>query len=791
MYKFPLSVTDTCPHCGRRLGLTRKLVKCAYSGEVVCTKCIVGGRFSDSVWDKIPKEYQQKFRVYDTLTFVAIITAGLWLMEAAFWTNPGWDLSDLMVALVQLLVTAAFLIFGLALVFTSLRLPPLGTWLFYWWIAKPANKKAVEDAVNALGLGKYVPASNIFTIKTRFFAFMKRTRYKIVHFTSIGCNAAIIPLHLIIRPNAALSGTYFSAIAGVILIAAIITTLFTTIITAGFYCNKTAENRKQRTILELLSWLYALCLPLVYLMFPLYLVASTGFIDEIPKFMAPVFFSLTTISTYVQPIIGIVLNVYLLVKAKPDFERKNYTFNSRLSSKEKVLRGFSNFAVLIVIGILLMLLFFTFSLLVGDFFWFFAMLSSTGFLFGAVLPVVFAVLKLARRRPRRPNQPYWTLVKISAIMLAVFTIPALVTDTWTRANLDMQFAETFGADWRDQIPAGDAAMMHQVPFSWFDALYGHNVPINVRFTIPYCQDSPRYVTYPGGVKTNGTYKVISIVDTFVFDAYLPQGIEFGDSSSKLPVIIWFHGVGMDIGIGNMNYTSQYLANEGYLVCDVEFGRVDWRGNGSGITETSPNARDQRRGYDYPDTVQHVGNLTRFLKANEDFYHADLNSVYFGGRSLGAWAATICAYGYNASWMGTNFTTMKASGCLAGYGAHGIPGAGESNIFFGSDPPYIRGASDPDSSEYNPEWGWYDPLKLADSTKNGGAKLCPSFIFHGTNDDYVPAGWSRQLDATLKKSGYISIAGYYPLGAHGFDGMYWTQYPQNIHYYLERFLALTH
>ncbi|HME55770.1 MAG TPA: hypothetical protein VKM55_26425 [Candidatus Lokiarchaeia archaeon] len=802
MYKFPLSITDKCPHCGRRLGLTRKLVKCAYSGEIVCTKCIVGSRFSDTVWDKIPKEYQQKFRWLDLVPFIAFIVAGFWFMQAAFWTHPGFDLGDvsltgnITVLLEQLGYIIAFLAIGLILIFSSTRLPALGSWIFYSWINHGDNRKKVENAVAALADGSYVPSSKAFVLKTRFHEFMIRAGYKSVFIISMVCNVAIVPLYFIIRPDIALGGTYFSEVAGDIVIIAVASTLLMLVIGAGFYCSKEPANRKQRVIVELLSWLYIIFLPLVYFTYPFGVVASVNYFNGIPvKIAAPLFWT-NIVSLIVQPILAALLCVYLLLRAKPDFSRASYV---NASPRRITVKGFfSDLVLLIFIGILLGLLLLAFLIIVGDFVYAICILSSTAILFGVAIPVVFVVLKLARRSPHRLNQPYWTLVKIGIIVLAINMIPAVATDTWTRSTMDSQFAAAFGNDWQSKIPANEAQYMRQVPFSWFDALYGYGIPgfnapynskSNAIFTREYCRDCPRYVQYANGTVTNGSRKITSIVDTFVFDAYLPQDLGFGDNNSrKLPVIIWFHGIGQDFGTGNENWTSQYLADEGYLVCDLEYGFVDTRGYGSGqgIANTS---RAHRSGYDFPDTIHHIGNFTKFLASNPAYYHADMNAVYFGGRSLGGWYATVCAYGYNATWMGSNFTSpMQVDGCISMYGANEIAAGGSGDVFFNM---YFRGSSDPTAADYNPEWRWYDPLRLADKTQNGGGKVCPSFLVHGTNDDYVPVNWTRDLDAKLKQSGYISITGYYPLGAHGFDALFWSQYTQSIHYYLERFLALTH
>jgi acetyl esterase/lipase len=302
------------------------------------------------------------------------------------------------------------------------------------------------------------------------------------------------------------------------------------------------------------------------------------------------------------------------------------------------------------------------------------------------------------------------------------------------------------------------------------------------------------VKYPNGtVASNGSAKFTQIVDTFVFDAYLPQWLGFGDGNpQRLPVIIFMHGIGMSFGTENANWTSQYFANQGYLVCDLEYGFVKQRTYyDSGIANTS---RDGRNGYDFPDTIYHVGNFTWFLNnsANAAYYHADLRSVYFAGRSFGGWMAPVCAYAYNmTSFMYQNFSSaMTVKGCIPYYGAHGVAAGGSDDIFFGADLAYIRGSSHESDPDYNPMWKYMDPYWLADKAQNGGVNVCPTILLHGTND-YVTAGWSRQLEEILEASGNVAIGAYYPLGAHAFEAIHFLQYGQSTIYYVERFLALTH
>ncbi|MHA1680509.1 MAG: alpha/beta hydrolase family protein [Promethearchaeota archaeon] len=798
MFKYPIGPPGIlrCPHCNRKLGLFKKMERCAYSGEVICSKCIVGGRFSDSVFDKIPREYQQKFRFFNLLPFVSFIIAGLWLMQNAFWSNSGWKLDNLNTLLYQLLGMIGFLAAGITLIFVSFRLPPMGSWMFYRWINKPKNLEKVRKAVELKETGNYCPSSAMFRKRVEFFDYLKKSNFKIVFYVALISNSLILPLYFTIRTNMALAGTYLSAIAGINLIVAIVSMIMVAIVSSGYYCSKQASNRVQKRVVEILSGSYIILLPIYLFSQVIALLAQWEVLSDIkPEWGAPAIL-VATIALVIQPFVAIALNCFLLFKAKPDYDPSHNLMPAERKKvkKQMVKYFFKGFGLILLIGGVLLFLGLALIILIADVTMALCVLSSIYFLFGAVIPLTYFTLKLMKRGNNRFNQPFWTMAKVCVIIVGINLVPVIGTSTWTNWNVDRQFDQVFGPDWESQIPGDLADRMRDVKFSWFDAFYGFDVEVNAMYTIPYCQDSPRYVKLNNGtVLSNGSSKYTGILDTFVFDAYLPQWLDFNDSSmEKLPVIILFHGVGMDFGSGNANVTSQYLANQGYLVCDMMYGFVDWRKANTVSSFTNESGRPRRKGYDFPDTIQHVGNFTKFLKANEDYYHADMNNVFFSGRSFGGWMAAVCAYGYNSTYFGTNFSSnMKVSGCISYYGAHGILSGGSDNFLYSSGgASNIRGSSNPDDPDFNPDWIHYDPLQLVKSSVSGSTFLCPTISFQGTNDYLVIAGWTKMLDKALKANGHDSIAAYYPLGSHGFDAVHFSQYGQSIIYWFERFLALT-
>ncbi|MFX0100231.1 MAG: alpha/beta hydrolase family protein [Candidatus Hodarchaeota archaeon] len=858
MYKFPQSLNHACPHCGKKVGLFQQLERCAYTGEVICSKCIVDGKFSDSVADKIPKEFREKFRVYDHLILAAILFLGFFLIQNGYWGMNGWFLYDLMKTLYDLIIGVVKLLFGIIIVFLTSRLPHISSWLYAKWISKEKNKQKVEMAVQAMEKEEHVSRSKVFNLKKNFFGYLKKTNYKILFFISIACNIIMIPLYFVIRFNKSLAGTYFSEFAGIVFLISIFANILVIMVASAHYCRKNDDNKKQRKIIEMLCWNFFGMYPLIMAGMVFSVVAGTQIIgDSVPQDLESAFFYLHVISLMVQFAHGIILPVFLLYKGKPDYlanlrtredvpkNQKKKAYNiafwmvlidllaiggafvivgepnttedylmligipagimiikyvivGLIFTKKKIFSKMIGKSVLIMYFtvFLLGLLMLGFILFIVDATWLSGVLSSTLILFGAVVPVTFVLLKLAKKKPHRKTQPYWTYVKLCMVAICIFSTPAIATVTVTNSDVEQQFATVFGSDWESQIPDEVAALMRQSRFSAFDMFFGYDIELHGDYFKNYTTDNPRYVhwTEPNGTITewNSSLKFTNKTDTFSFDAYLPLEIEFKNDSSipKLPVVIFFHGYRMTNGPENVNWICQDIANRGYLVCDLNYGYVDW----TGPENDTRVGWVERNGYDFPDTIRHVGEFTQFLNSTQDYYHADMDNMYFAGRSFGGWMSTVCAYGYNSTYFISNYsfpTDITVRGCLNFYGAVGIADQGDDHLFYGDDnTPFVRGSSHDGDPDYNEEWEWMNPLKLANTSWTGTGGLCPTITFQGTQDLMVIPGWAKQLHSTLTDFGHKSIAAYYPLGSHGVDGFHGSHYGQSILYYLERFLALT-
>ena len=85
----------------------------------------------------------------------------------------------------------------------------------------------------------------------------------------------------------------------------------------------------------------------------------------------------------------------------------------------------------------------------------------------------------------------------------------------------------------------------------------------------------------------------------------------------------------------------------------------------------------------------------------------MNNVYFAGRSLGGFMASVCGWGYDLPFFGTNFSSqMNVRGIIPFYSSFGTIEVGSApptnEIFSGiveGVAPEMRGSSNPDDLDF--------------------------------------------------------------------------------------------
>jgi acetyl esterase/lipase len=798
----------SCPTCNRTIGFSHRhnLEQCAYTGELVCTRCVISGRFSPNIAEKIPDDFKEKFRIWNVLLFLLVAFLGYYYLQLAWWTMPGWRIYDLSLLLEDALYILKFLIIGIIIIIISTKLPHLGDWLFYWWISIEKNKMKVGQAIADMAKGEYLSKSKLYNFKRSLFEKVKQNKFKILFLLSSILNIAMIPLFFILRSSETLPGTYFSAFAGIIYVGSLICNFLMILVASMFYCHKNYENKKQRIIIELLSWIYVILFPIILITFVLGEFTILGVSAElnIPEFDQGLI--IHQIIFVIQTLLIILLSYFLLKMANPNLNLKEneylgwkYQWKLAKEKGEKegklyVIKQIPKIFARIIFSAILLILLILFTVLTAvDPTMAFGVVAPNVLLLGVAVPICFTTLKLLKRKPKRFTQLFWTAAKVSTVIITIACIPAVMTPSWTNISIEAQFDQEFGKDWDSRIPEEVKANWRQTPYSAFENFFGFKIPWGeAEFNVIYCQDSPRWVRNSSTreIISNGSSKYTGKVDSFPIDLYLPPGYEFGKGNETFPVIIFFHGSGMDKGSGNANMSvSRYMANQGYLVVDAMYGYVGW---------TDHDATGKKKGYDFADTIHHIGSLTKYLANNSAYYHVDVDNFYFAGRSYGGVMAPICGYGYNISFFGTNFSSeITVRGVIPFYGAHGMfdmdSDLRTNEILFGDaelQTPELRGSSHPDDPEYNPEWVFFSPYNLVNPKITGSPKVAPTLFIHGTQDPLVPPEWDKVLQEDLHENGNVGITAFYPLGSHASDVIHWSPYGQSVVYYMERFCAIT-
>jgi hypothetical protein len=238
-----------------------------------------------------------------------------------------------------------------------------------------------------------------------------------------------------------------------------------------------------------------------------------------------------------------------------------------------------------------------------------------------------------------------------------------------------------------------------------------------------------------------------------------------------------HGEVEDKGAWNANMTSQYLARLGYLVCDLNYGYLRTNNLGNNYT-----------GYYFRDMIRHIGFFTQFLETNADYYHANLSSVFFGGRHLGGGLALLAGLGYKTVFSQYFSSALSVKGLIPFYPVSDI---GTDLTFFAISVSYygqtlINGSADPTAVDYNPDWFTLNPIRLLE---NQNGTQIPIFFITGTHDWIISIRYSDPFLTSCRIRNVTLIYAPYLLGNDGFDGNHISSYGQNVIYYLERFLAL--
>ncbi|MHA1374758.1 MAG: alpha/beta hydrolase [Promethearchaeota archaeon] len=369
----------------------------------------------------------------------------------------------------------------------------------------------------------------------------------------------------------------------------------------------------------------------------------------------------------------------------------------------------------------------------------------SGFLTILYILTTILLLKLISTRYKK----VWIskIILIFGFSLALLNSLPLMSTPFSIQNAENEFNLAYGSDWRSTIPNQVESYMSPTQFN----LYGYFLG----FPIKDCNVDVDVLYYDNdGIK-------------LYFDAYYPKG-----DGSRLPgnnsVIIKIHGGGWQHGdksLGNVLVLNKYLASQGYVVFDIQYGLFD-----SGDSSFIPTPDYVKGNFTLHDMVYQIGNFTKLLETTHaSTYNANLNSVFIMGGSAGGQLTGVIGLGYNDPYFAGNFSNaIKIKGIVPIY----PPDFAPSFLLPGDE------LSNPLAFEK------FTPSNLADASDP------PALIFQGLRDDLVTLDNALRIKDSLNNEGVNCILLTFPFAAHASDLIVGNSFSQVWVYYLERFLYIS-
>ena len=223
------------------------------------------------------------------------------------------------------------------------------------------------------------------------------------------------------------------------------------------------------------------------------------------------------------------------------------------------------------------------------------------------------ILLLRQFNIKKNKRIYYGIAITGLIVSGIFFTPLCVSP-FTVLGAESQFSSSFGNDWRNKIDATvERDHFLTTPFNIMGYFLG--IPHKDCIVIT---DQVYYQNVSEGI-------ILS------YDVYLPKG-DRANLPGKNSTIIEIHGGGWisgDKGVNAMVQRNKYLASQGYIVFDIQYGlKNTWY---TGFTDADPNVIGD---FTINDMVRHVGNFTHYLAANYTKYGANISSVFVTGGSAG-------------------------------------------------------------------------------------------------------------------------------------------------------------
>jgi acetyl esterase/lipase len=350
----------------------------------------------------------------------------------------------------------------------------------------------------------------------------------------------------------------------------------------------------------------------------------------------------------------------------------------------------------------------------------------------------------------------YTIVIFLGLLLSFLNVLPILTVPVSVQDAETEFSRTYGDDWRKEIPNSISSQFLPTQFNLYNYFLGTPHPdCNFETDIKYYEDEN-----------------VSLY----FDVYYPKSSR-RDLVGNNSIIINIHGGSWqfgDKGIGNVPLLNKYLASQGYIVFDIQYGLLD--AGGSSFIPTPEHTRHPNM--TLAKMVFQIGFFTKEVADKyASQYGGNKDSVFIMGRSAGAHLTGVVGLGYNDPYFAGNFSEdITIKGLVPIYPPN------FANPYFTHEP--LKRLI-PENLTSNPlAFEKFTPSALADENDP------PVIIYQGLNDQLVPYINSKAIQNSLENVGVNCVVVTFPFATHASDLLIGNSFSQVWIYYLERFLYLS-
>lgn len=248
-------------------------------------------------------------------------------------------------------------------------------------------------------------------------------------------------------------------------------------------------------------------------------------------------------------------------------------------------------------------------------------------------------------------------------------------------------------------------------------------------------------------------ETISVKSDIVYDSTVPNVCKLDfyrcNAEEKQPAIILIHGGGFSAG--DKKYRrgrSQFFALHGFSVFCVNYGLAPQ--------------------YTYPDPLKHIVAAANFVYDNADEFNIDMDRIFVGGDSAGAYYAAMMA-AFNCSdklkqALGVS-PKFKIFGALLNCGLYDIRTAMDTRYPFGISDGVMLSMTGSYTSDFD-KYKYNDVCEPSKLVSNG---YPPTFVIYSDNDIFCKGQGDIMIDVLRKNNVYFEcFSARYPGSNHCFS-----------------------